>query len=44
MSRFVGFDLVLYEYALDAYVPGAQLESIRRPLELVSSCRESSPS
>jgi hypothetical protein len=38
-ARFEGFELVLYEYTLDAYVPGAELTSIRRPLELVCSCR-----
>jgi hypothetical protein len=42
-ARFVGFDLVAYEYALDAYVPGADLATIRRPLEVVCSCHIEAP-
>ena len=42
-ARFVGFDLVPYEYALDAYVPGTDLAAIRRPLEVVCSCRIEPP-
>jgi hypothetical protein len=38
-ARFVGFDLVPYEYALDVYVPGASLASIWRPLDTLCSVR-----
>lgn len=42
-ARFVGFELVSYEYALEEYVAGAELASIQRPGETVCSVHLASP-
>ncbi|KFE68870.1 hypothetical protein [Hyalangium minutum] len=42
-ARFVGFELVSYEYAIEEYVAGAELASIQRPLETLCSVHLASP-